>query len=240
MPKSEGKSSETEDDDSYQTPRVNDIVSSFAEFCTSSDMTEDMDDFEREHCSAFKGWEEDGEQELRWTDLHRRYVELVEGKMEGFLVDSDVPPEELMELLSQASDDERVAEFLPQVILNTEYLRFASQMKVLADEARERADAEEAGEDAKAGNVSGVYKIDKTNPFDKKRFGEYVGGVGGERSGARRAGRSGVVRKSGVQRSGADRTEVCCSRRPQGWLVIRSPAAGGVRGQVRPRRPQWG
>ncbi|GMI20878.1 hypothetical protein TeGR_g8242 [Tetraparma gracilis] len=172
MPKEESKDA-GESKDSGDDSEVPPLVAGFAQFCTSEEFQDVLTQFEDDHCSVFRGVDLEGEQELEWTDLHRQYVEIVEERMEKFCADEGATTESLFEQLSMVTDDSVVSEFLPQVLMNTEYKNFAAQMKFAAEHQDNKEEAVTAAEEGGKFNLSGVYrsrndlfKVDK-DAFDK-------------------------------------------------------------------------
>ena len=160
---------------------ASDLVDRFAVYCTSDEFSKDLRDWERENCSAFRGCDLSLEQPLEFTKLHEEYIGVMEGLMENYCRDEGLSIEELFKAVAEVVDDSGVAEFLPQVLLNTEYMHFARQMKSAAEIDEDREKAMEAGTSGGRGrhmNLSGVYKRSPKYKFDSKGFDMFLSSVG--------------------------------------------------------------
>ena len=166
-------------------PSLTPNVIRFTEFCTSEEFGEDLVAFERKYCSHFRGADLDGEQQLDWTDLHKEYLSMVETKLDNFCERSGgCTPEELFIEIQTIAADKDLGEFLPQVILNTEYWHFAAQMKFAAenDEHREEAavvaqEPEGQGDHRAGMNLSGVYRASPDHPLDTDNWSMFLEGI---------------------------------------------------------------
>ena len=100
--------------------------------------------------------------------------------MEVFCEEKGVGVEELFKEISEAVDDPSLAEFLPQVLNNTEYIHFATQMKWEGEKEHDRDAALEAIDDGKREgvNISGVYRTDIRKPLNQGRMDEFLKVVG--------------------------------------------------------------
>ena len=162
---------------------VSPTISLFTDFCTSEVFGDELSAFEKKHCASFKGADLDGEQNLEWTDLHQRYVAIIEDKMDSFCKDNGLKPELVFEEVSRIVDDSGLAEFLPQVMLNCEYSYFAKQMKYQAEAEDNRVSAAAASHRRASTmncsiNISGVYENSSDNPFQPKVWDEFLKTVG--------------------------------------------------------------
>ncbi|GMI28482.1 hypothetical protein TeGR_g538, partial [Tetraparma gracilis] len=94
----------------------------------------EVDDWVQENCDEFEGVKADDEQQLSWSDLHGKFVEMVENRLESFCKEKDVPSEEVFESLQEINDNKNIAEdFVPAVIKMCEYQYFLQNMIEAAD-----------------------------------------------------------------------------------------------------------
>ena len=120
---------------------------------------------------------------LEWTDLHRQYVELVEVKLDTFCQENNANVEEMFKEISEASDNAGISEFLPQIILNTEYHYFSRQMKAMAEKADDRRRSMKASlvvpskKDAVGFNLSGVYHKSPDDPMTPEMWEKFLQAV---------------------------------------------------------------
>ena len=120
---------------------------------------------------------------LEWTDLHRQYVELVETKLDGFCQDNGANVEEMFKEISEASDNAGISEFLPQIILNTEYHHFSKQMKAMAEKDDDRRRSMAAAQvlpskkDGIGFNLSGVYHKSPDDPMTNADWDRFLQAV---------------------------------------------------------------
>jgi hypothetical protein len=84
-----------------------------------------LDELIEAHCAEFAGYMADGEQQLTWTDLHGRYVTLVESGIADALDELDCTAEELFEYARTFHSDGR----------NTEADRLLTRLLAMADYA---------------------------------------------------------------------------------------------------------
>ena len=141
---------------------------------TSESFAAGLADFEREHCKVFRKWDADDEQDLEWTSLHGQYVGLVERRMEEYCQEQGASTETLFKELSELTDNTVVSEFLPQVLMNTDYVHFASQMKLVANNDRAKDRALSAMDEKKGFNLSGVYQSNPDFKLDKEKWGRFL------------------------------------------------------------------
>ena len=177
--KSESKGGGTSSSSSSE-PLVSRNIQLFTDFCTSTVFGTELVAFEKKHCRSFKGADLEGEQQLEWTELHSRYVAIIEEKMDGFCKDNGLKAELLFEEVSRIVDTQGMAEFLPQVMLNCEYGYFAKQMKYQAemDDFRDLSRRASSATPSSALNISGVYENCNDNPFDPKVWDLFLKAVG--------------------------------------------------------------
>jgi hypothetical protein len=96
---------------------------------------DEIDDLIDGHCEAFAEYEEGGEQALEWTELHQRYVSLVDAAIREHLDELECTDEEVFEYAcNYGAADEATARLLSKFTALSDYARFCTMMH----EAHER------------------------------------------------------------------------------------------------------
>jgi hypothetical protein len=158
------------------------LVADFAEFCTTDAFGEELQRFERDNCSMFLDCDVHGEQNLAFTAVWQEYLTIVEAQMDAFCERAGCTAEGLYKEIDEIKDEALVNEFLPQVLLNAEYVNFVTQMKLAAEEEQSRDRASDAAlADLPPGdkvNISGNYCAYEGYTFDEANFDAYLQAVG--------------------------------------------------------------
>ena len=146
-----------------KTEQLDDLVVDFAAFGVDGEFADAVDDFIDRNCAGFAGVDLCEEQNLEWTALHHKFVELVERYLESFCKEKGVSAEAVFEKLSAVNKNENItADFVPQVIRMCEYDFFINNMKEAAETVVNRRLAAEKAEDSRSpDNLSGCYKFAK-------------------------------------------------------------------------------
>lgn len=164
MPPAEGKESEGKDGE--EAVPLDPLIVAFTSFCTERAFSDEVQTFFEDHCEPFENASLSDEQQLDWTEIHDRYVRLVEQRLESFCKEHDVDERVVFQKMrDSASSVDR--EFVPAVIQNAEYSYFFDNMKLTAEARQSRRDAARAGDEATSTtNTSGVWTYDATR-FDE-------------------------------------------------------------------------
>ena len=85
MPREETKELEVAADEDMHP-----VVREFAEFGTTGELDDAIMQFVDEHCEKFEGVELDGDMDLSFTDLHNKFIEMIELHMEAFCKVGDI------------------------------------------------------------------------------------------------------------------------------------------------------
>ncbi|KAK3241840.1 hypothetical protein CYMTET_48425 [Cymbomonas tetramitiformis] len=93
------------------------IVRKLCVFFDSEDFTSALEEFCLQNCSTFSGTscgkEEASEQSLQHTELHQRYLELLEKQLDKFQEQEGIAPEAVFERCKEAvGEDEFAANFI--------------------------------------------------------------------------------------------------------------------------------
>ena len=176
MPRDEGKDDDEAkggegkaDDD--EAVALDPVVERFTEFCTSEALAEEVQAFVEDNCGPFEGAELGDEQRLEWTEVHRRYTDLLERRLEAFCKEENVDERLVFKKLRDAASASVERDFVPAVVQNAEYDHFFVNMKQAAEQRRSRREAEAAG-----GRMSGVWEYDGGR-FDETGFRELLAAV---------------------------------------------------------------
>ena len=92
----------------------------------------ELDEFVLSHCAPFEAYEPAGEQNLEWTELHVRYVALVESKIAAYLESLGASSDDLHRLLQEVVGDPQADEFLARLLSYDDYFIFCEHMRLYA------------------------------------------------------------------------------------------------------------
>ena len=90
---------------------------------------DDLEEFVKQHCSAFASWTPGGEQRLDWTALYQRYVAIVEAGVEATLAELSCRSEEVFAYAQQHGGDPRADKVLSRLLAISEYAHFCDMMR---------------------------------------------------------------------------------------------------------------
>jgi len=91
----------------------------------SDEFQRPINNFIEENCAVFDG---DQEHKLEHSTIHTKFVELLEGLLEGFLSDLGVPPEKFVEVCENATTDNLGELIQSQILAMDDFLTFKSMM----------------------------------------------------------------------------------------------------------------
>lgn len=153
------------------------IVQAFAHHVMSKKFRAAVDKFLDANCREFAGVDLAEEQQLEWTEVFNRFVQVIEVQLEDFCKKHGVRSEDVFyEVQDVMRTRDLEDEFLPTVLRVAEYPYFLQQVTLKADYQRFMRTAEDmaGGEGGGGGKsdaddtLSGVWQVDKqlTN-FDR-------------------------------------------------------------------------
>lgn len=107
-------------------------------FFDSEDFSSVLEEFCLQNCSTFSGTscgkDEASEQPLQHSELHQRYLELLEGQLDKFQEQEGIAPEAVFERCKEAvAEDEFAANFIKMLQAGTSYLHFANMMRDMSE-----------------------------------------------------------------------------------------------------------
>lgn len=82
----------------HDGPEADPLINAFADFGTTGGLDSAINEFIDDNCEHFEGAEEGGEMKLKWTDLHRQYVETIELHLETFCKEVRIEASEAREM----------------------------------------------------------------------------------------------------------------------------------------------
>ena len=96
---------------------------------------EELDEFIWKHCHAFAEWKGiDGEQDLRWTPLHKEYSALAEGAIAETLAELSCSAEQVFAYAEVHGGDQTVDKAMTRLLALAEYRHFCEMMHRYSEE----------------------------------------------------------------------------------------------------------
>ncbi|GMH80994.1 hypothetical protein TrLO_g9611 [Triparma laevis f. longispina] len=161
----------------HDGPEADPLINAFADFGTTGGLDSAINEFIDDNCEHFEGAEEGGEMKLKWTDLHRQYVETIELHLETFCKEHETTAETMFQLLNDVNNDDSLnQDFVPQVIKLCEYPFFFVNMKEAADIRASKHEANALKSEDEF-NLSGCYQLctDLLNVAEVEKYYEFTG-----------------------------------------------------------------